>query len=623
MYKLLDFWSSIRGCMPEVGLDALKTFVPIGDKEGFVFPIEGDGRIYISGGTFCKKPKSDSLKNILNNGLQQHSYSFRRLFYCDCFPGRLCAEIYDHWDGVLNIVPFDELARRDQYDFINELCMFNEEVIKGIDHYNDSQSNKTLRIDKSDKYSVDSFVWRVRAAAGLFADLKVYQTLTRDFEVRTVIEVPRTLRGMEGVKKIVVISDRGKEHIRWIYLYGDVTEDEDNTIPRLLLEEYSVILHGIDHEDGEQRLQYCVIENHLNSIEKDAFRCFMAHIKEEYGHLFRLDIEKVFNDVFEADSVVKELPGYTSALASIPAKFKEDFSKRLIEDIPLSNSNLDKNELTRLLGEIVQNRLITLPYYKHFNIILNLLNSELSKYLKHDAVNQLSGSCDFYTDDEPDYSTGGELSIDTGESHNRNGFTLLVVNEEKLRGCVGEECSYLIDDFGNPDFNETFLAREPLKQFLWWGKIGHATSSPAFPNELNDGGCRFISAEYPIKEIVISNSFLDYTHSPNNSKNGLLFLMNQLCSLLSIEEQESTIVTEGEDQNGELSTRIELPNYKHNYKTITLTYHDKNHIEAIVLNGIKLNEIANSYSGSFLGIPSALIMEQTDTLFQHLYLRVL
>lgn len=221
--------------MPEEGLAALKSFIQTGDNEGYAFPIDGEGRIFVAGESFCQKQKGNNPGEILRFGRQQHSYSFRRLFYCDCFPGRLCAEIYDHWDGVLNIVPFDDLASRDQYDFINELCMLSEEVIYSIDHFNDSLTNKTLRIDKSDKYSVDSFVRRVKSAAGLFADLKVYQTLTRSNEARTVIEVSESIRGMEGINKIVVDSDREKEHIKWIFLYGDFKENEDNTVPRLLL----------------------------------------------------------------------------------------------------------------------------------------------------------------------------------------------------------------------------------------------------------------------------------------------------------------------------------------------------------------------------------------------------
>lgn len=621
--KLYDFWSSVHGRMPEIGLDALKSFIPIGDKEGYAFPIEGAGRIYVTGDSFCQKTKSGSLIDILHIGSQQHSYSFRRLFYCDCFPGRLCAEIYDHWDGVLNIVPFDELAHRDKYDFINELCMLNEEVINDIDQYNDSHSNKTLRIEKSDKYSVDSFVRRVRAAAGLFAELKVYQTLTRDYEARTVIEVPGALRGMEGIKKIVVDSDREKEHIKWIYLYGELNEDEDNTIPRLLLEEYHTILHSIGREDGERRLMYSVIENHLNSIEKDAFRHFIAHIKEEYGSLFRLDIENVFVDVCDVDSVVKELPGYSYVLSNLPAKFKEGFSKRLIEDIPLTSSQLDINALTHLFGEIVQNRLITLPYYKHYNIILNLLDSELCKYIKHDAINQLSGSCILYTDEEPDYSKGEDILVDTVEINEQKGATILNINEKKLRSLVGEECLKYLDDLANPDFNSTFLAKEPLKEFLWWGDIGPASFSPDVPNELNEYGYRLISVEYPIIERVPSSSFFDFTPSAPIPEKGVASFCNILCNLLSIDECKATIITETKEPDGSMSTRIELPNFKHGYRTITLTYHDCDHIEGIVLNGIKLYEIANSFAGSFLGFPVELIMEQTDSLSQYLFFRVL
>ena len=619
--KLFDFWSSFHGRMPEIGLEALNSFIPIGDKEGFAFPIEGDGRIFVGGETFYQKPKSDSLKDILRLGRQQHSYSFRRLFYCDVFPDRLCAEIYDHWEGVLNILPFDDLAHRDRYDFINELFMLNEDAIKDIDQYNDTLTDKALCIDKSDKYTVDSFLRRVKSAAGLFADLKVYQTLTWGYEARTVIEVPGSLKGMEGVHKIVVNSDREKEHINWIFLYGDFEEDEDNTIPRLLFDEYNVFLKAIDQEDGEQRLQYFVIENHLSSIERDAFRCFISYIKKEYGRLFRLDIEDVFKDVFDADSVVKELPGYSTILANLPAIFKEDFCKRLIDDIQLSKTDLDLNELTRLFGEIAQNRLITLPYYRHYSVILNLLNSELRKYIKCDAVNHLTGSCLLYTDEEPDYSDE-DIFIDSGEGHEQKGCTMLNINEVKLRGIVGEECLGILNDLANPDFNSSFLAQEPLKEFLWWGEIGPANFIPGFPNELNEGGYRFISVEYPLIEKVPSNSFLSFKPSSLAEK-GVASFMDRLCREVRLEERDATIITENKELDGGMSTRIELPDFKHKYRTITLTYHDKDHIEGIVLSGVKLSEIADSFTGTFLGLPVTLTMEKTDSLFQYLFFLVL
>ena len=621
--NLFDFCSSIHGHWPEESIDAVRGFVPVGDKDGFVFPIKGDGRLYVGGHTYYQNLRRVPSGGNLSLCRPQHTFSLRRLFYCDYYPDRLCVEIYDHWDGILSILPFDDLAREDKYEFINELLMLDEQVIKNIDHYNDIVSNKELHIAMGDKYSVDSFVKTIKCAAGLFADLKVYQTLSRSYAARTVIEIPGKLRGMEGINKIVVDSDKEKEHIKWIFLYGDFKEDDDNTIPRLLLEEYSVFLHGIGQKDGEQRLQYYVIENHLNSIEKDAFRHFVAHLKAEYGDLFRLDIEDVFNDVFAADSAVVERPSYSSVLADLPAKFKEDFSKRLLDDIPLSNKNLDLNKLTRLFGEIVQNRLITLPYYRHYCVILNLLNSELRKYIKHDGVNHLSGTCYLYTDMEPDYSTGGEIHIESSERRGQKGVTRLTLNERKLRSCIGEDGSSLLDDLANPDFNSSFLGKEPLKEFLWWGEIGRTSFSPRFPNKLNERGYRYMSVEYNIRERVPSNSILNRPPSPSVSEKGLDRFMDQLCGQLSIAECEATIVTEKKEQKGDLSTVIELPNFEHYFKTIILTYHDKDHIEGIMLSGVKLYEIANSFSGSFLGFPVALIMKRTDSLFQYLFFRVL
>ena len=536
---------------------------------------------------------------------------------------------------MLSILPFDDLASEDKFEFINELLMLDEQVIKNTDHYNDSLSNKEfneLNIEKGDKYSVDSFVRTIRCAAGLFADLKVYQTLSWSYEARTVIEIPGGLRGMAGVNKIVVDSDRDKEHIKWIFLYGDLKEDEDNTIPRLLFGEYNVFLHYIGQKDGEQMLEYRVIENHLNSIETDAFRHFIARLKKEYGELFRLDIEEVFNDVFSADTVVVERPDYSSVLANLPAEFKEDFSKRLLDDIPLSNSNLSLYKLTRLFGEIVQNRLITLPFYRHYCVILNLLNSELRKYIKCDGVNHLTGTCFLYADEEPDYSAGSDIQIDSYEGYGKNGVTNLdgrigvtnlTIDEEKLRSCVGEECLSILDNLSNPDFNSSFLAAEPLKEFLWWGEVGRASFLPSFPNKLNDEGIRFIAVEYDIKERVPSNSFLNHNPSPPVSEKGVARFMDQLCKQLSLAERETTIVTENREKDDEMSTVIELPDFMHYYKTITLTYHDQEHIEGIMLSGVKLYEIANSFSGSFLGFHVTLIMERTDSLFQYLFFRVL
>ena len=532
----------------------------------------------------------------------------------------------------MSILPFDDLANEDKFEFINELLELDEQVIKNTDHNNDSLSNKELHIEKGDKFSVDSFVWTIKCMAGLFADLKVYQTLSWSYEARTVIEIPGGLRGMAGVNKIVVDSDRDKEHIKWISLYGDFKEDEDDTIPRLLFGEYNVFLHYIDQKDGEQKLDYRVIENHLNSIEKEAVRHFIAFIKKEYGDLFRLNIEDVFNDVFPTVTVAEEYPNYLSVLAGLPAEFKEDFCRRLLDDIPLSSSDLDLNRLTRLFGEIVQNRLITLPYYRHFCVILNLLNSELRKYIKHDGINHLTGTCFLYADEEPDYSAGADIQIDSYERYGKKGvtnltgtigITHLIIHEEKLKCCVGEDCLSILDNLANPDFGSSFLAAEPLKEFLWWGSIGGASFLPRFPNKLDEDGCRFISVEYEIKERVPSNSFLNHKPSSPVSEKGVARFMDQLCRQLSIVERETTIVTENREKDGELSTVIELPNFKHYYKTITLTYHDKEHIEGVMLSGVKLYEIANSYSGSFLGFHVTLIMERTDSLFQYLFLKVL
>ena len=630
--NLFDFWSSFRGRWPEEGIEAVRKFVPAGDKDGYVFPIEGEGRLYVGGHTYYQKVNRDSSEGVLSLGCPQHSFSLRRLFYCDYFPDRLCVEIYDHRDGMLNILPFDDLAREDKYEFINELLMFDDHVIKRIEHYNDSLPNKELHNVRGDKYSVDSFVLTIKREAGLFADIKVYQTLTTSSAARTVIEIPGKLRGMEGVNKIVVESDKEKEHIRWVYLYGNLREDEDNTIPRRLFKEYSVFLQFINKDAGEQILQYRVIENHLNSIEIDALRHYITHLKKEYKGLFRLDIEEVFNDVFSANTIVVKHPYFSSALAYLPAQFKEDFSKRLLDDIPLSNSELDLNKLTRLFGEIVQNRLTTLPYYRHYCVILNLLNSELRNHIKHDAVDHLSGKSVFYTDEEPDYSTSGEIVIHSSERYGkvgvtnltgRIGITSLTINEGKLRSRIGEKCSSSLDDFANPDFNLSFLGKEPLKEFLWWGEVGSALYIPFFPNKLSKGGFRHMGVDYDIREKVPSNSFMSHIPFPQVSEKGLDRFMDQLCRQLSIPERDTTIVTENKEQDGEISTVIELPSFNHYYKTVTLTYRDRERIEGIMLSGVKLYEIANSFSGSFLGFPVTLVMQRTDSLFQNLFFRVL
>ena len=99
--------------------------------------------------------------------------------------------------------------------------------------------------------------------------------------------------------------------------------------------------------------------------------------------------------------------------------------------------------------------------------------------------------------------------------------------------------------------------------------------------------------------------------------------MDRLCRELSIEEREATIITEEKEPDGDMSTRIELPSFKHKFRTITLTYHDKDYIEGMVLSGVKLYEITASFSGTFLGFPVALAMEKTDSLFQYLFFRVL
>ena len=345
-----------------------------------------------------------------------------------------------------------------------------------------------------------------------------------------------------------------------------------------------------------------------------------------------MNIEDVFNDVFSTVTIAAECPDYSSVLAGLPAEFKEDFCRRLLDDIPLSSSDLDLNRLTRLFGEIVKNRLITLPYYRHFCVILNLLNSELRKYIKHDCINHLTGDCFLYADEDPDYSAGADIKIHSFEGYGKKGVTnlagtigvtSLTIHEEKLWSLVGEDCFSILDNLANPDFNSSFLAAEPIKEFLWWGSIGGASFLPRFPNILNEDGSRFISGVYDIKERVPSNSFLNRKSSSPISEKGVARFMDQLCRQLSIAERETTIITENREKDDEMSTVIELPNFKHYYKTITLTYHDQEHIEGIMLSGVKLYEIANSYSGSFLGFHVALMMERTDSLFQYLFFRVL
>ena len=99
--------------------------------------------------------------------------------------------------------------------------------------------------------------------------------------------------------------------------------------------------------------------------------------------------------------------------------------------------------------------------------------------------------------------------------------------------------------------------------------------------------------------------------------------MDRLCREVRLEERDATIITENKELDGGMSTRIELPDFKHKYRTITLTYHDKDHIEGIVLSGVKLSEIADSFTGTFLGLPVTLTMEKTDSLFQYLFFLVL
>lgn len=515
---------------------------------------------------------------------------------------------------------------RSKYDFRK----YSGQVIKDTDKDNGSMSDRTSHIEEINKYSVDAFVKRVRSMAVSPTDLKVYQTLSFDHEARTVIEIPGSLKEMDGVNKIVVNSDRKKEHIEWIYLYGEVERNflfaetvnkAEESIPRLLLGEYSVFLKDIDQEDDLLKLQYRVIENRLSQNEKDAFRYFIAHLKKEYEGLFRLDIEDVFNDVFVADSIVNEPPSYDSILANLPARFKEDFSKRLINIIPLSKSDLDLDKLTRLFSEIVRRRMITLPFYRHYCVILNLLNSELRKYIKHDNVNQLTGTCDLYIDEEPIYSERGEIELDSFEGKGRKGHTLITVDENKLRGHIVEECSYLLDDLSNPDFNSSFLAKEPLEESLWWGEIGADSYSPVLPNELNEGGIRHIFIEYSIKEKIPSNSYID--HSPTShttSEKGLDRFKDQLRKELSIEESKATIITDNKNPDGCITSIIDLPNLKHYYRRITLTYHDEEHIESIKLSGVKLLEVADSFSESFLGFPVTMITRRSDELvFKVLY----
>lgn len=493
--QLLSFVYKIRGMMPEDSVLLIHELVPFGDKAGIIFPIEGKMRIHLSGDSLCNKNKSENidLAQVLEN--TKYSYCLRRLFYSNIFPGELCAEVFETWDGIIHLMPFQNLSRREQFEFINQICMASDEDIDELDRNNDSCHDKALRIESSRKYSVRSFINTVKIQAGIFADIQIEESPGLSDGVITTMNLPCPLH---GIKRIVIQSDKDKQHISQLALYGNLPFGEDSAIPQRVFD-YPVFFCYKDELEGMDVIHYSVIENHLSSLERDAVCSFISVLNHKYNHLFRVDLLSLFNDILPLDTIPDDKEYYAEVRGALPNFFKESFTYRIIENIPLSNQNLDLNELKSLFGEIVQSQMTTLPLYRHLCIILNILQSNLRKYLKTENINILMGATELYFGDNPDCSDGGDIEFDSGEGADNHGHTGININEDALRIHIGKDCLPLLDELSRFDINESFIAKEPLKEYLWWGRVGPAFLTPDFPNVLNECGYRFIALEYDLQ----------------------------------------------------------------------------------------------------------------------------
>ena len=598
--QLSEFYVRNHSLGAEYGISVLFSLVEEGDSNGFLFP-DNENCIIIPGYSFMNsRPGNNKMWN----------YSLHRLFKSDTLTNTMSVEILDRWDGTLFVMDYEELSIDDKLSILDTIFELSHESIREIDAYNDAHTEKAILIQTGEKYSVDGFVQLLKNNLGIdqldFSEKNIKETLSVGSGYRIVIDLSAI---DTEYNKIILESYTTKDHVYWVTVYGDLPHEKITGIPVELFG-FKAFLLSQREEDKQRCNRYCIIEHHLNSIEVEAVSFFIANLQRKYSHLFRFSLFDIFNDIYHS-KFAKNKSIYSKTLASLPKSFKRDFTSRLLENIPLSDPTNSLDDIINCFGDIIKSQLTIWSVYRHFNIIVCFLSSNLRPAIQADAIRLFDGNVRFYFEKNADYSKTPDIDLESHEE-GTSAYTSLNINITKIINYYHGERD-ILSLFDRND-NTSVWNYYPLKAFGPEYSFDNDTFEIEDYDD-DDGKYRSFHVDYPVESIPNGTELLCSTEYENmKSEKSVEAFLRNLTSTLTIEEIHESTIAEKKDSNGFYRTIIQLPNFTHLYRTITLLYKDRRMIEAIMLRGIKLETIAKNHSGIFLGLPSTVIIFNKDYL---------